>query len=188
MARSRVSKRLLGASWAAGLVVGAIGALALKPRPASESPSPDAEFAAGRGAPAGPVDPAAKDAGYELGDANVRSLVIIMLVSVVLIAGGVAGVFAMFGAFDRHFQSASDGLTAEQRAVIPPPLPHLQIDPYRDLDTLRTEQERQLTTYGFAAPHDAQPHIPIERAMQQVVGKPLDAAGQAGVEHDGASR
>ena len=140
----------------------------------------------GRGAPRGPVDLKSKQAGYELADTNVRNLVVIMVVSIVIMAVGVAGVFAMFASFDRHFiaQSATD--TKEQRAAIVPPLPHLQADPYREIDATLMEQTRQLTTYGWNGEARASAHIPIERAMRRVVGKPLDApvgqdaAGQLG--------
>ena len=70
-------------------------------------------------------------------------------------------------------------LTAEQRAPILPPLPHLQAEPYRDIDAVLMEQTRRLTTYGWNGPDHRDGHIPIERAIQQVVGKPLDGPAQA---------
>ena len=133
----------------------------------------------GRGNPGEGPSVRSRDAGYETTDANVRSLVIIMAVAVALMGGGLTSVFLMFARFDRGFRAPDTILTSVQRAPINPPLPHLQAEPYRDLNTVLTEQDRRLTGYGWNDPDHKSAHIPIERAMQQVVGKPLDGTAQA---------
>lgn len=172
--------------WAAGLALGVVGATAifdrLRPARVKTAPAdavPDLEDASGRGAPQGPVNAPSLKAGYEVADTNVRVLVIIMVVSVALMVGGVAAVFWMYAGFDRHFRAPDASMTVEQRAPIVPPLPHLQAEPFREIDATLLEQKRQLTTYGWGDPSHKQAHIPIERAMRLVVGKPLDPAAQA---------
>ena len=96
-----------------------------------------------------------------------------------LMGGGLTSVFLMFARFDRGFRAPDKILTSVQRAPIAPPLPHLQANPYRDLNTVLMAQDRRLTTYGWNDPDHTSAHIPIERAMQQVVGKPLDATAEA---------
>lgn len=137
------------------------------------------EEASGRGEPAGGPDPESRESGYDIKDANVRSLVKIIAVSLTLMIVSVAAVFYMFARFDRAFQEPNSDLTAQQRAAVPPPLPHLQAVPYHDLDAVLMEQTRRLTTYGWDDSEHKGAHIPIERAIQQVIGKPLDGPAQA---------
>ena len=179
--KKRLTKGLMGLGWATGLLGGALGmrAVAARKRAAADGTAPNSEFAVGRGHAKGPVAAASRAAGYERVDADVRVLVAIMVGSVALLACALATVFTVYGRFDRHFRGQDVGLTAEQRAPITPPLPHLQVAPYRDLDAALMEQERRLTTYGTAAPDGRDAHIPIERAMRQVVGHPLDASAAA---------
>lgn len=170
----------IGLAAAAGTAAGAyIGSKVRRRGRASRDPDPDAEFNVGRGEPSGPVDPKSRAAGYELNDTNIRKLVIVMVVAISLMVGGVVAVFFMYNGFDRHFMGQSRTDTAQQRQPIVPPLPHLQAEPYRDIDATTMEQQRRLTTYGYAEPDQKGAHIPIERAMQQVVGKPLDQAATA---------
>ncbi len=176
--RGLASKRVLGLSWLAGLAIGVVGAKAVAERRRAAT-APDSEFTVGRGRRRGPVSPAARKAGYETVDANVRVLVTVMVVSVVMLVGALASVFFVFSRFDRHFEDQDIGLTAEQRAPIPPPLPHLQANPYRDRDAALMEQTQRLTTYGTAGPAGEGAHIPIGNAMRQVIGHPLDASAQA---------
>ena len=172
-----------GLRWIAGIALAAVGATAIfdrvtrkKVSGAFAGASPLAELAQGRGTPRGPVDPKSARAGYELVDTNVRNLVVIMVVSIVIMIAGVAGVFVMFASFDRHFIAQSASETPEQRAAVVPPLPHLQAEPYRDIDAMLMEQGHELTTYGWNDAGHTSAHIPIERAMRQVVGKPFDSA------------
>jgi hypothetical protein len=46
-----------------------------------------------------------------------------------------------------------------------PPEPRLQIDPRRDLDRLRADEDKLLTTYGWTDRDHAVARIPIDRAM-----------------------
>lgn len=177
--------------WAAGLAVAAVGATAAfdrlrghrRGKAGGASPTfaekQEAEFKVGRGEPATKPSRASEQAGYELDDTRVRDLVLIMVVSLVMMVGAVTGVFFMYSSFDRHFLAANASMTSQQKTQLMPPLPHLQAEPYRDIDAVLMEQEHRLTTYGWNSADHANGHIPIERAMQQIVGKPLDSAAQA---------
>ena len=176
-----------GLRWAAGFALAAVGATALYDRARRTSGSggaaakadPQAEFSTGRGTPQAPVDRASRRAGYELADTNVRLLVIVMVVSITIMIAGLAGVFFMFASFDKHFLGQATAETPEQRAEIVPPLPHLQAEPYREIDATLMQQVQRLTTYGWNDAGHTSAHIPIERAMRQVVGKSLDASATA---------
>ena len=152
----------------------------------STEPEQEAEEQMGRGRPGKGPSHRSRDAGYETTDANVRVLVGIMVVSVTLIVGGLTAVFLMFARFDRGYQAPNATLTAVQKASIETPLPHLQADPIRDIGAVLMEQTRRLTTYGWNDPDHRSAHIPISRAMQQVVGRPLDGPTQTTV-GDGAA-
>ena len=143
-----------------------------------EAEDPDEETS-GRGQPAAGPDPESRESGYDLKDASVRSLVKVIVISLTLMVLSVAAVFAMFSRFDHAFQEPNGDLTAEQVAPIMPPLPHLQAEPYRDIDASLMQQTQRLTTYGWNGSDHTTAHIPIERAIQQVIGKPLDGSAQA---------
>ena len=138
---------------------------------------PDEE-ASGRGEPAGGPDPESRASGYDVKDARVSSLVKIIAVSLTLMIASVAGVFYAYSRFDAFYQEPNSDLTAQQIAPIMPPLPHLQAEPYRDIDAVLMQQTQRLTTYGWDGSDHRNAHIPIERAIQQVIGKPLDDPAQ----------
>ena len=180
----RDRKIALGVAGAAA--VGMAGAAAMfggrnakaKDTPAPESEYPEAETS-GRGEPAGGPDPESRESGYDVNDASVRSLVKVIAISLSLMIVSVAAVFFMFSRFDRAYQEPNGDLTAQQIAPIMPPLPHLQAEPYRDIDATLMQQTQRLTTYGWNGSDHTTAHIPIERAIQQVIGKPLDGSAQA---------
>jgi hypothetical protein len=164
--------------WGAiGVALAAFGATALFAREKGLSPMavPDALTREGRGERVGPIDASSLEAGYEIVDTNVGALVKVMLISVAIGAFSVALVFWMFARFNTHYQDTRIGMTRQQSAAIEPPLPHLQAAPYRDIDATIMEQKRRVETYGWNDPEHTSAHIPIARAMQQVVGKSLDA-------------
>lgn len=174
--------------WAAGLALLAAGGVTLFERfRVRDSDKPVQALATGRGRPIDAPSATALTHGYETVDTNVRALVIIMAVSIALIIGGLAAVFTMYAAFSRHDRASAETMTAEQKAPIMPPEPHLQADPYRDLGAAVMEQTQALTTYGWADADHKQAHIPIDRAMALVVGKPLDFQPMAKVLPAGAT-
>ena len=53
--------------------------------------------------------------------------------------------------------------------VFHPPVPTLEINPERDLTTFRQREDAQLSSYGWVDRAAGTVHIPIERAMDQMV-------------------
>lgn len=144
--------------------------------PQSEYPDEDTS---GRGEPRAGPDAESRKSGYDVKDASVSALVKIIALSVTMLILSVAAVFYMFSRFDHAYQEPNKDLTAEQLARVSPPQPHLQAAPYHDIDAVLMEQTQRLTTYGWNSSDHKEAHIPIERAIQQVIGKPLDASAQA---------
>ena len=181
MVRRARSSGKTGLRVAAGVALAAVGATAIYDRFRGKPSAIEVEreFLTGRGTSEGPVSAPSLAAGYEVEDTNVRMLIGIMVVAILIMVAGVAGVFRMYASFDRHFQSADIGMTTEQKAPIVPPLPHLQAEPYRDIDAMIMEEKQRITHYGWNDAAHTSAHIPIERAMRQVVGKPLDGTAQA---------
>ena len=172
------------------MAAGAVGAAAMMGRGAAPSADdghrtqvPESDYpeeeTSGRGEPSDGPDRESRDSGYDVKDAKVGSLVKIIAISLTTMILSTAAVFYMFSRFDRAYQQPNRDLTAEQRAPIMPPLPHLQAEPYREIDATLMEQTRRLTTYGWNSSDHKAAHIPIERAIQQVIGKPLDGPAQA---------
>ena len=63
-----------------------------------------------------------------------------------------------------------------------PPAPRLQTLPVQDLDAVRAEEERTLTTYGWVDEHAGTVRIPIAEAMRLLAERgeaPLPAAAPA---------
>ena len=161
--------------WAAGLAVLAAGGLTLVDRlRARRRAAPAVVPVSGRGAPAAPPSAESTAHGYETADTDVRLLAIIMVVSIVLIVGGLAVVFAMYGAFVRTDRAAGLPMTAQQQAPIVPPEPRLQADPLAEIATLRLRQQKELTTTDDADSAQTRPRLPIAQAMDRVVGASFD--------------
>jgi hypothetical protein len=168
--------------WAAGIAFAAAGAVALfangrgraRLAPASAPTADTVE--SGRGRPQGAPSADARAHGYETVDTDVRALALIMIVAILIMASGTALVFSVYAAFSRQDQAVGRTLTPEQARVIPPPEPRLQADPVKELAALLEAQRERLSTYGWSDGAPRTPHIPITRAMELVVGKPLDPA------------
>ncbi len=60
-----------------------------------------------------------------------------------------------------------------------PPPPNLQPNPYVDLDRERAQARAALDGYGYLDPARTRARIPLDRAMQVVVGRSLDGGSAA---------
>ncbi|MBM4267369.1 MAG: hypothetical protein FJ144_12290 [Deltaproteobacteria bacterium] len=52
-----------------------------------------------------------------------------------------------------------------------PPAPRLQVNPDRDIESLRAAEEHSLGSYGWVDPQTGVVRIPIERAMEIVAAR-----------------
>ena len=165
-----------GRPWLAlgGLVVG-LGTLLLARRPTP------AFVAAGQASPipssaeqvSEPADDHVFD--YEAEDADAGVLAKVMAVAALVIGLAICGLFGLLWRFHSADQ-AQPALTAQQSAVITPPGPPLQSDPFRDIGALRARETQLLSTYAWLDADRRHARIPIARAEALVVGRPLDPA------------
>ena len=91
-------------------------------------------------------------------------------------------VYGTFWFFEGQEQAAS---TAAQRFPLavgvqrPQPTPALQTQPFRDVYTLRDDEAKKLTTYGWVDKEGGIARIPVDRAMEVMLqrGFPARADG-----------
>ncbi len=120
-----------------------------------------------------PVDAESEKLGYEVKDTRASYLARIMVFSVAVIAGSVAGLFYMIGHYHR-VDTPSGPLTPQQSAVIVPPGPHLQAHPLNDIAVQKQRESDLLLFYAWTDPSHRVARIPIARAQALVIGRPLD--------------
>ena len=60
---------------------------------------------------------------------------------------------------------------ADRRLLVTPPAPELQIDSAGDLASFRAAEDARLQSYGWVDRDKGIVHIPIDRAMQELVQK-----------------
>ena len=147
----------------AGLTLRGSGLLNGRPqRPAPDDTRPD---------PDGP--------GHETRDVDVRKTALVMAglaLSALTVVGTMVWLMGSFAASQRR---ALPTLTPQQTARLVPPPPNLQADPYVDIARARAAAEADLAGYGYRDESRVRARIPIGRAMDLVVGRPLDPAEPA---------
>jgi len=110
------------------------------------------------------------DLEYETRDVNVRAMAKVGLGFALLAASGAA---VSLGAY-RLIAKVHQG---QDRPVAPlaqergrqPPLPRLQFSSQRDLEQMRTQQRRELGSYGWVNPQAGTARLRIEEAMKLYV-------------------
>lgn len=120
-----------------------------------------------------PRDP--DDPGYETRDVKVRNTALVMAGLALSVLSVIGTMVWMMSAFSASQRRALPTLTKQQTAPLTPPPPNLQADPYADLDRQRAAAEARLSGYGYSDPARTRARIPVDRAMDLVVGRSLDA-------------
>lgn len=112
---------------------------------------------------------------HEATDVRVRPF---MLILVGLFAAAAIGSVVLFSVFTWY----TDRLLARQMQPAPlaritqvPPEPRLQVSPSQDWQTMLTENNQRLNSYGWVDQNAGTAHIPIERAMQLILERGLPA-------------
>lgn len=131
----------------------------------------------GRGRPLDPPDAASREAGYEIADVTTSNIRWTMLLYAVVALASVFGMIAMLRMFRADDVASQPRLTATQTAPIEVPGPHIQVDAYGDLNRERGREIGKITGYAWTNAARTEAHIPIEAAMAEVVGRPLDTPG-----------
>lgn len=111
--------------------------------------------------------------GYEVSDANARSLA---LSGIGLFAIILAALALMYGAlvfFERRHEKTAEPphVLAEARQI--PPAPRLQITPERDLQAFLAAEDSVLHGYGWVAREAGIVRIPIDSAMALLLRRGL---------------
>jgi hypothetical protein len=132
----------------------------------------------------GEIEPEGENAavGYERRDVNPGGLVgfaITLTVSLLLI-------FVCLWVFFQYFERQAAYSDARRHPILSapralPPVPRLQPDPIEDLHALRTSENEILNGYGWVDPKNNVVRIPIERAMQIMQQRGLQARIVPGV-------
>ncbi len=120
--------------------------------------------------------------GYEKTDVSPGGLVafaITLTVSLLLI-------FVCLWVFFKYFERQASYSDARRHPILSapralPPAPRLQPDPIEDLHALRTSEDEILNGYGWVDPKNNVVRIPIDRAMQLMLQRGLQARIVSGV-------
>ena len=120
-----------------------------------------------------PRDP--DDPGYETRDVGVRNTALVMAGLALSVLAVIGTMVWLMGAVIASQRRTLPTLTPQQTARLTPPPPNLQADPYADLDRQRAGAAAQVSGYGYNDPARTRARIPVDRAMELIVGRPLDA-------------
>jgi len=103
---------------------------------------------------------------HEKTDAAVRPIFFVTIA--LAFAVGIVGVL-VYGVFG---YLASTRATEDRRAPLAnvdpqiPPAPHIEDHPERELQTLRTQEDKTLTTYGWVNKETGVVRVPLDRAIE----------------------
>jgi len=111
----------------------------------------------------------------DLKPAAVARAGIVLALTTLLTAIGALGLFHHFAARDEAREAPLPPL-ARQEPNRQPPEPRLQAQPFVDIQALRAEEERILSSYGWVDEQKGIVRIPIERAMELIAERGLPSA------------
>ncbi len=172
--RSAMPRR---AGWKRNLDLVMVGAAALAAFAVAEGGKvirPSDDLRSGRGRRATPPSREAARLGYETEDMAGRTMTLLALGLALFSAVAIGAAIGLLSLF--HAPAPAAALTAEQRAAIEPPAPHLQAHPHADLRDLRAREEELLQGYAWLDARHQSARVPIGRAMALTVGRSLDPA------------
>jgi hypothetical protein len=117
--------------------------------------------------------------GYERSDADVRSLLKFAFSLMLILVAVLISMKWMFFYFAKSQQLGPPASPFENARVLPPE-PRLQAAPRVDLQTYCQAQWKELNTYDWVDPHNEVVRIPVDRAMDLIVGRGLPARPASG--------
>ena len=104
---------------------------------------------------------------HERSDMNPQYIMYFGIGLVVLCAVVIAGIWGMFGQFER--QAAGKSHPPAVTVTNQVPEPRLQVSPEGDLEALRAKENEILSTYAWVDRDKGVARIPIDRAMQLLI-------------------
>jgi hypothetical protein len=114
---------------------------------------------------------------HESSDVNFRSIVgfgLALAIVAVLVHVVIWGVFSFFDAREARHVEPEYPLAATQAAKTPPE-PRLQVNPRQDLQDLRDQEDRILSSYGWVDTNAGTVRIPIDEAIRLTLQRGLPA-------------
>lgn len=121
--------------------------------------------------PSKPVNPESLHDGYEVTDAKVSMIIVLMAVIGIMGAAAFPIILGLLADWEKHKPDVATIVSpvAEPLDQVPP-APHLQQYPLRDANAYLSATSTQLNTYGIVdQTHDVKTaHIPIEKAIEMV--------------------
>ncbi len=105
--------------------------------------------------------------GHERTDAHVPALAKGLLGLSILVLVSIGLMAWMFDFLADRGERRPAPAMATQRVI--PPSPRLQVTPSRDVERLRADEEKALSTYGWVDRNAGVVRIPIDRAMDLLV-------------------
>ena len=128
-----------------------------------------------RRAPAAPPPPVVSPTEnpktrHEPNDVNARALAWVAGAFVTMLALVFVGAWGVWKTAEHHDTNQSGPLPPPMRVQMAPPSPRLQADVGQDEAALRARQQGELNSYGWIDRAHGQARIPINRAMDEIVG------------------
>lgn len=97
------------------------------------------------------------------------------LLLVIVVAGALMWVLTTYLRQQSREADPPPPMLLEARMPHLPPAPRLQAEPFKDLEELRTAEDRELSTYGWVDQASGVARLPIERAIDLLVDQGLPA-------------
>jgi hypothetical protein len=123
-------------------------------------------------------------AGHEKREVDVRIIIETLIGLTVSVVAACVIVWIVFFVFKTK---NPDRLSAEAGLTQVPPAPRLQVHPSEELTALRSSEEQILNSYRWVDPKTGIVHIPIQKAMDEVVsklpGRPQKEGGASATTH-----
>jgi hypothetical protein len=112
-------------------------------------------------------------AGYERTDANTASIWKFIIGLFVFIGLSGLAMLLLFRFLYRTEQASMPMPTPMEARRVVPPLPHLQISPTLDLETLQSNEQTELSSYGWVDKNAGVVRIPVDRAIELIAERGL---------------
>lgn len=110
---------------------------------------------------------------WEQRDVSIRAVVALGASIVAVTVLSFVMLWALLGWYENKAQQSDPVASPVADLKQIPPTPHLQATPNRNYQEFRREQERLLTTYGWADKQEGRVRIPIDRAMEKALEEGL---------------
>jgi cell division protein FtsN len=115
--------------------------------------------------PQGYIPPSASHSAHEGADLNVPLVVRIVVILAATLVVLVLLVVFLFHYFNHEYPARTSEATPVITAADLPPQPRLQIDPKRELEEVRANEDKHLDHYAWVDQQKGVARVPIDRAM-----------------------